>query len=175
MALKASERTHIRTGLSEHWRKYCVGDDSRWTAGDLQHAELQMYHHCIVSRNGNTLTLPSESYKRTAATASPYVLVTYDYRDAVAHYVARVQVFAEAIPPPNTDLEPLYLAIADLFSTTCLYEDDDRLLEVRNMTPGAPQNYTFYPVKVADIREPLIALTYTTKGYFIFDDPDEDV
>ena len=43
------------------------------------------------------------------------------------------------------------------------------------MTQGAAQNYAFYPVKVADIREPLIALTQAAKGYFIFDDPDDDV
>lgn len=177
MTMKASECTNMRTALSEHWRTFCIGDDSRWTAGDLQYAELQMYHHCMVRCNGNMVTLPSMSYKRTAATASPYVLVTYDYRNVVEHYVARVQVFVKALPPPNTGLQPLHLAIADLFSTTCLHEDDDRLLEVRNMDPRAPLNYESYPVKVSDIREPVIALTSesTPKGYFIFDDPDEDV
>ena len=45
------------------------------------------------------------------------------------------------------------------------------------MDPRAPLNYESYPVKVSDIREPVIALTSesTPKGYFIFDDPDEDV
>ena len=125
---------------------------------------------------GRRITLSSQSYKRTARTASPYVLVTYDYDGAIQHYVARVEVFLKVAPPPGAQLIPLYLDVADLFGTRPVTLGDAHLLEFPNMDAAHPNNWHSYPVKVSDIREPLIAHVpdASHKGYFTNDDPGED-
>ena len=122
------------------------------------------------------MTLSSQSYKRTAATASPYVLVTYDYEGAIQHYVAKVDMFLKAVPPFDTQLQPLYLAMADVFATRPMAHGETQLLEVPDMDASRSPNCCSYPMKVRDIRESLIQHVPETShmGYFIFDHPDED-
>ena len=168
--------TTMRTRITQHWAVFYRDDDTGWASGHLQYADMLLYHHCIVQCIGRRMTLSSQSYKRTAATALPYVLVTYDYDGAIQHYVARVEVFLKVAPPPGTQLQPLYLAVADVFGTRPVALGDAHLLEVPNMDATHPSNWHSYPVKVSDIREPLIQHVpdASHKGYFIFDDPDED-
>ena len=85
-------------------------------------------------------------------------------------------MFCKALPPCDSGLEPLHMAVADIFHAFCV-DGEARLLKVPNMTSTRHPNYMQYPVKVADLREPMIALISesTAAGYFIFDDVDGDL
>lgn len=188
IGMSRNEEMRLRTAILTHWMRFYAGDVSGWTIALLQCADFKKYNRCTLRRDGKEMNLHSQSYGRTAGRVSPYTLVTYDYEGEIQHFVALIKTYVEFSPPRHlqhcpADLECLCLAVVDLFRAEPINEEDAdacRLLRVANMQTDAALHYETYPVKVMDIREPLIALiaggpnVSSSIGYFVYDDPDED-
>lgn len=168
---------HLRHHLQDYWRDFYGGDCSGWTHEDIAVAEREEYKRCIIPRDGTEIAFHSEAYRRSTARSSYYVHVIYEFQGEICHHVAKIKKFLLLFPPRHTShLRAIPLALARLYDARPTKDGRytlTRLLEVEDMRSGLDD----YPIKVGDIRETLIACIPSApcKGYFILDDPDEDV
>lgn len=176
--LQTSAWIELRHCLAIAWENYYKNDDSQWTHEDVAIANVEQYKRCIIVKNGRETIFSSAAYRRSMVSVSHYVHVAYDFQGNICHHVAKIKKFLLLKTPSfATALENLPVALVDLYDASFTKDGRynlTRLLMVEDL--GHPQ-FSDYPVKVTDIQETLIAClpNNSRKGYFILDDPDEDV
>lgn len=168
----------LRRHLATIWEQYYRNDDSGWSYEDIIAAEVEQYKRCILERNEKKIAFHSESYRRSTSSVSFYVHLVYNFNGNICQYIAKIKKFLLLKAPSfATALQDLPLALVDLHEANCTKDGNytlTRLLEVVNLEE--PQ-FIDYPVKVEDLIETVIPCIpgNSSHGFFILDDPNEDV
>lgn len=164
--------------LSELWEKYHGDDNYNWTRDDMVVAHVNAYNRCTITIDGEQSVLHSEACGRTSGNSSYYALVSYICRDSVENYVAKIKYYLRLQPHDcSGQLPTLFVAVADMFHAETTWEQGKRLRRLFKVSDLQRHAYQDYPVKVLDVREPLIACVSqdNATGFFILEDPDEDI
>lgn len=168
----------VKRRMAAHWQSFNEGDVSLWTYEDIEEAEYKEFKRYTMNRNGKEIVFHSKAYRRSAARLSYFVHVLYDFQGSICHHVAKIKKFLLLQPPTSeTHLEDLPLALVDLYDATMARDGRNTLLRLLEVEDLQQAQYVDYPLKVGDIRETVIACLPrdSRKGYFILDDPDEDL
>lgn len=164
--------------LSKHWEDFYRGDISGWEHIDVIEAEVTAHKRCETNINGEMVVLQSEVCGRARGSSSYFVLVSYTCDDKVENYIAKIKQFLRLEPPYfSTQLQILFLAVADMFNAEATWDRRKRLRRLFKVSDLHNAVFTDYPIKVEDIREPLITCLSddSSSGFFILEDPDEDI